>query len=560
MPSTRAQFRDRCARARQDLLDAAGTPDVTQATLLDALLGRNATTAFGKQHGFEKLRTLGDFRRAVPIRDHAGFAPWLDRVSRGEDAVLTAEPPAMFFRTAGTTGPPKALPATRTAMGTTRGPAMYALWGNFLEHHPELLAHEHATLDIHWDRRPVTETVGSQAIPIQSMAQRQGILHPEDFSPPWYDAPWFRPQLETPDYPERLYGKIRFFAQRDVRAVASINPITMHLFAETLARNTDRLIDDLRAGTGSASNGSTCTESATWAGDSGAAPELVKRLRGRAAARGGHLLPVDLWPNVTFLGCRTSANAALYLPRLHTLFGEQARIRPYSSAGAEGSQAIPVDRHETAGIAALRSTFMEFLPATAAWHADSPTSLVHELELDGEYQTVLTTPDGLYRYAIGDVFKVVGFLGRTPRLEYRGRTGRSSSIVGEQLSERQVVDAGQRVARRLGLDLALFTCCPRPAPRPHYVFVIETSAPVADPGAVAARLDDALGSVNAGYREARASAALAPSSVELIEPGTFHDHWLRSVTAGRGTIQLQIQPLQEDDSIARLLAERPCVE
>jgi hypothetical protein len=199
-----------------------------------------------------------------------------------------------------------------------------------------------------------------------------------------------------------------------------------------------------------------------------------------------------------------------------------------------------VDRHDTAGIAAIGSAFMEFLPATDAWRADSSTSLVHELELDAEYQTVLTTPDGLCRYAIGDIFKVVGCFGRVPQLEYRGRTGRFSSIAGERVSERQVVDAGQLVASRFGLGLAMFTCCPRSTPRPHYVFVMETSARVAERSAIAAALDDELGLTNPDYREARASGALAPVSVELVDPGAFHDHWLRSVLRGRGTIQLQL--------------------
>jgi hypothetical protein len=446
----------------------------------------------------------------------------------------------MFFRTAGTTGAPKPLPVTKTAMATTRGPAMYALWGNFLELHPEMLEHEHATIDIHWDRRPVTETFGRHALAVQSMAQRHGLLHPDDFSPPWYEAPWFQP-ADVGDYVERLYTKLRFFAQRDVRAIVSINPLTLHLFAEILARNTARLIDELRSGAGLA--GSVADAS------------LAGALRAAADARGGRLLPVDLWPRVSFLGCRKSANAALYIPKLYKLFGEHVEVRPYSTAGAEGSQAIPVDLHDTAGIAALRSGFMEFLPATAAWRADSATSLVHELELDAEYQTVLTTPDGLYRYAIGDIFKVVGFFGRAPQLEYRGRTGRLSSLGGERLSERQVIDAGQLVARRFGLDLAMFTCCPRSTPRPHYVFVMETAAGVAERSTLGAALDDELGLANPDYREARASGELAPAAVELVEPGAFHDHWLRSVLRGRGTIQLQIQPLQQDDTIIRLLAE-----
>ncbi len=457
---------------------AATMPEATQADLLSAFVRRNVGTAFGKEHGFERLRTVDDYRRAVPIRDHAGFAPWLDRVTRGEAGVLTAEPSAMFFRTAGTTGAPKALPVTKTAMGTTRGPAMYALWGNFLEFHPEMLENEHATIDLHWDRRPVAETVGSQAIAVQSMAQRHGLLHADDFSPPWYEAPWFRPQTDTTDYVERLYSKIRFFASKDVRAVVSINPITLLPLRGDIWRGIP--ISLIERGCAQPPVWPARSPTRAWPGDFArpagmrVADDSCRSISGRASR---------------FKAAGRSATAALYLPKLYKLFGEQVEVLPYSTAGAEGSQAIPVDRHDTAGMAALGSAFMEFLPATAAWRTDSPTSLVHELELGAEYQTVLTTPDGLYRCAIGDTFKVVEFFGRVPLLEYRGRTGRFASMVGERLSERQVVDAGQVVASRFGLDFAMFTCCPRSTPHPHYVFVMETSARVVERGAIAAALD-----------------------------------------------------------------------
>src|SRR5215472_17373593 len=95
-------FAERCARGRQTVLDATRDPTRVQAELLTRIVERNATSAFGKEHGFARLRDVRDFQREVPIRTYAEARAWLDREAGGELGVVVSEPPVMFFRTAGT--------------------------------------------------------------------------------------------------------------------------------------------------------------------------------------------------------------------------------------------------------------------------------------------------------------------------------------------------------------------------------------------------------------------------------------------------------------------------
>ena len=53
---------------------AAAAPERAQAVMLQALLHRNAETAFGRKHGFGAIRTVAEYRRAVPLRDLEGAA------------------------------------------------------------------------------------------------------------------------------------------------------------------------------------------------------------------------------------------------------------------------------------------------------------------------------------------------------------------------------------------------------------------------------------------------------------------------------------------------------
>jgi hypothetical protein len=57
-PRTLHEFREQCR-----------VPMATQEKFLLDLLRANASAAFGRDHGFESIRTFGEFQRAVPITD-----------------------------------------------------------------------------------------------------------------------------------------------------------------------------------------------------------------------------------------------------------------------------------------------------------------------------------------------------------------------------------------------------------------------------------------------------------------------------------------------------------
>src|SRR5205809_538597 len=88
-----ARYHERVFAERDRLGRAFRDPAARQWDVLTDLLAFNADTAFGREHGFGRIRTLADFRRAVPIRDYAALSPWIDRMADGEANVLTADEP-----------------------------------------------------------------------------------------------------------------------------------------------------------------------------------------------------------------------------------------------------------------------------------------------------------------------------------------------------------------------------------------------------------------------------------------------------------------------------------
>src|SRR5688572_12390094 len=97
----------------QILDKATAEPEKTQRRLLLRLLEKNTESQFGALHKFSEIRSENDFRKQIPIRDYEDFRPFINRIIKGEQSVLTKENPFMFTMTSGTTDEPKYIPVTR---------------------------------------------------------------------------------------------------------------------------------------------------------------------------------------------------------------------------------------------------------------------------------------------------------------------------------------------------------------------------------------------------------------------------------------------------------------
>src|SRR5687768_5136318 len=92
--------------------EATWNPAAAQQRKLLDIVRRNRGSAFGVEHGFEKVRSVKDFQERVTPADYDARAPYFERTLRGEPNVLTTERPLMYATTSGTTGRSKYIPVT----------------------------------------------------------------------------------------------------------------------------------------------------------------------------------------------------------------------------------------------------------------------------------------------------------------------------------------------------------------------------------------------------------------------------------------------------------------
>jgi hypothetical protein len=80
------------------------------------LIDQAKNTAFGKDHGFEHIRTYDDFKKQVPVRDYEDLRPYIDRITKGEADILWPGKPQYLAKTSGTTSGVKYIPLSKESM------------------------------------------------------------------------------------------------------------------------------------------------------------------------------------------------------------------------------------------------------------------------------------------------------------------------------------------------------------------------------------------------------------------------------------------------------------
>jgi hypothetical protein len=227
--------------------------------------------------------------------------------------------------------------------------------------------------------------------------------------------------------------------------------------------------------------------------------------------------PVAAWPRLKLVSCWASGSAARYAPELRRRL-PHAAFQPKGLLSTEAVVTVP----GTDGRPQLsRHGFFEFA-------LGNEVLLAEELRLGEDYEVIATTASGLYRYRTGDR---VRFEGRTPAgdaiLEFQGRNGLGSDLVGEKLTE-------SFVAACLNSIPGFAMLVPEMA-APGYVLICAQA-----PGeARMAALETAL-CANPQYAYARKLGQLAPLRV-LAHPRAFPI--LEQVMLARGTRLGDVKPL-----------------
>ena len=98
------------------LARSAERPMEQNEALLRKIIKKNRSTEFGRLHGFDKIRSIEDFRKNVPVSGYEDYVAYIDRMKEGEENLITASKVLGYSRTSGSSGVPKYIPATSASL------------------------------------------------------------------------------------------------------------------------------------------------------------------------------------------------------------------------------------------------------------------------------------------------------------------------------------------------------------------------------------------------------------------------------------------------------------
>ncbi|MDA4118216.1 MAG: GH3 auxin-responsive promoter family protein [Thaumarchaeota archaeon] len=107
-------------------------------TLLNLLVGY-AKTDYGKEFGADRIESLSDFQKLLPVVDYSALLPYLERVKKGDYSALLPEPVSRWVMTRGTTGNPKLIPTTESHLSLILAVGARAIINFALRRDPKVL-------------------------------------------------------------------------------------------------------------------------------------------------------------------------------------------------------------------------------------------------------------------------------------------------------------------------------------------------------------------------------------------------------------------------------------
>ena len=472
-----AAFRAGCGRV----------PAVQRRILLD-IVKRNRFTDFGRRHGFDTIRSIGEYQDRVPIRTYDDFAPDWERIQRGEPNVLTASSVDHFEPTSGSSGPAKLIPYTaELRQDFHRAIAPWVV--ESARANPAGFAGK-----AYWSISPVvspsTRTPGGTRIGFERDDEYLGPVKGALVRAVQAVPPNVRLQSDVEDF--RRMTLFHLLLSESLSLISVWHPGFMMLLLSQLREDADSLIDDLAV----------------------VSRRRAARVRDAVAtANSAADLHRMLWPELRSISCWADAGSAIAARDLAARF-PHSRIEPKGLLSTEGIVSVPFGG---AHALAYRSHFFELQQA-----GTETVITASEARVGERYRVILTTSGGLYRYATGDLVDVTGFHETIPLLRFAGRADHVVDHFGEKLHE---VFVRERLDRALNESEVRATfamlACEKSCETGHYTLFIESHSPARAVAEAAQRLDELLRD-NFHYDYCRRLGQLSAIRVLRLSSGASH--------------------------------------
>jgi len=448
-------------------------PIAAQREVLQDLVTHGQYSELGRKYRMNKLFSIRDFKKAIPIHEYNDIKPYIDRLMKGEQNLLWDSPVTWFAKSSGTTSDKsKFIPITEESLEDCHYQAakdLLSLYYNF-NNESDLLTGKGLVIG------------GSHQISSLNEEAHYGDLSAVllQNTPIW--SSWIRTPELSIALMDEWENKIEQLAQstihENVTSVTGVPTWTLVLFKRIL--------------------------------------EITGKLNMK-----------EVWPNME-LYVHGGVSFTPYKDQFKKILGEGIHYMETYNA-SEGFFAAQDDLNEDGMLLFLQhGIFFEFMPLEEYGKPDPQTIGLKDVEMNKNYALVISTNGGLWRYLLGDT---VVFTSLQPfRVKVSGRVKHFINAFGEEIIIDNADKAIAAACNKTNSIVNDYTAAPvyfSDNGNGAHEWLIEFEHKPSDITEFTFELDNALKSVNSDYEAKRyKDIALRLPLVKALDKGIFKE-WLR---------------------------------
>ncbi|OYQ33325.1 hypothetical protein CHU92_13110 [Flavobacterium cyanobacteriorum] len=470
----------------------AKKPAEVQQKVFNDLIAAARNTKFGRDHGFEAIKSHADYTKNVPVRDYEALKPYVDRIVQGEEDVLWKGKPVYFAKTSGTTSGAKYIPLTKESMPYHIQAARNAI-----------LAYIHETGNAAFVHGKMIFLQGSPVLEEKNginFGRLSGIV--AHYVPKYLQRnrmpSWDTNTIE--DWETKVDAIVEETYNENMSVISGI-PSWVQMYFEKLQQKEGKKVGDIFKG-----------------------------------------FSLFIYGGV---------NYEPYRAKFESLIGRKVDSIELFPA-SEGFFAYQDSQKEKGMLLLLNSgIFYEFIKAEEFFTENPKRYTIGEVELGVNYALIISTNAGLWAYNIGDT---VQFTSLSPyRVIVTGRIKHYISAFGEHVIGKEVETALNEAMAGTGASINEFTVAPQINPQhglPYHEWFIEFEEEPGDMAAFAGRIDDAMRKQNVYYDDLITGNVLRKAVITRVAKGGFRDY-MKSI--GKLGGQNKVPRLANDRTIADVL-------
>ncbi len=449
-------------------------PVAAQREVLQDLVTAAQYTEFGKKYNFEKLFSVREFKKNVPIHEYDDIKPYILRMMEGEDNILWNTPVKWFAKSSGTTSDKsKFIPISEESLHQNHFQASKDVLSNYYKNFPssDLLTGKGLVVGGSHQINKVNEEI--------QYGDLSAVLMQN--SPFW--GQWIRtPELSVAlldEWENKIEKLAQITANENVTSLAGVPTWTLLLLKRIL------------------------------------------EIKGKSSIG-------EVWPNLE-LYINGGVSFVPYKEQFDKIIGRKINyLEIYNaSEGFIAGQQSPDD--DGMLLFTEHGIFYEFMPVEEYGKEIPLTVGLKDVKAGKNYALVISTTGGLWRYLIGDTIQ---FTHLNPyKIKVSGRLKHYMNAFGEEV----IVDNSDKAiaiaAEKTNCIVNDYTAAPvffSERGNGTHEWLIEFDTPPADINAFAFELDAALKNINSDYEAKRyKNIALRMPIVHILPKGIF-TKWLRN--------------------------------